>query len=380
MRGAFQLAKIFGIPVRIHWTFGLIILWIVYLVAQQNLIEWGVVLWITLFVLTLFACVVLHEFGHALTARRFGVKTLDIILSPIGGVARLDRMPEKPIQEFWVAIAGPLVNFGIIILLLIFYYFYSSPEQFALLLKMPRQILYPQSNIFPILFDNYDRFIIGIMAINGILAAFNLLPAFPLDGGRIFRSLLSIKIGRLKATRIAAYLGQIFAILLVIYAFYRFDFILGIIGFFVFSNAENEYRSVKLEEILKQRSVRDLLLNDFIFFYSNSPISEAYAQMKEKSETQFLVLDSSNNELIGKINIRSIEKKLEKSSNPEELSLKDVPIYPISIKLAPDETLKEAYFKLRRSNENTLPVQENGIFIGMLSVHQIEQFIVESQK
>ncbi|NJL74114.1 MAG: hypothetical protein HC892_02780 [Saprospiraceae bacterium] len=116
MRGTFQIVKLFGIPVQVHWTFALLIAWTVYSsYTQGNSV--ASTIWQSLLVVTLFICVVLHEFGHALTARRFGVKTKDIIVLPIGGLARLDRLPEKPSQEFWVAIAGPLVNIAIGILL-----------------------------------------------------------------------------------------------------------------------------------------------------------------------------------------------------------------------------------------------------------------------
>lgn len=128
MRGSFQIAKFFGIPVFVHWSFGLIFAWIFYL-GYSNEWNWTSISVAVAFVLALFVCVVMHEFGHALMARRFGVKTRDIILSPIGGVARLDRLPEKPMQEFYVAIAGPLVNIGIILLLLPYLLLYQPKRK-----------------------------------------------------------------------------------------------------------------------------------------------------------------------------------------------------------------------------------------------------------
>ncbi len=374
MRGAFQLARIFGIPVRIHWTFGLIVVCIFYLIFRQCSVDWKFLIWQTLFILILFTCVVLHEFGHALTARRYGVHTLDIILSPIGGVARLDRMPEKPIQEFWVAIAGPLVNFGIIALLLAFYYVYAPSEKFSLLLKMPKQFWYPQSNIFPVLFDYFDYLVISIMAINAILAFFNLLPAFPLDGGRIFRSLLSIKIGRLKATRVAAYLGQFIALAIVVLAFYRYDFILAFIGLFVFSTAENEYKSVKLEETLKQKTVRDFFTSNFKVFNLHTPLLNILESIQDKLGSTCLVI-GPNNEILGSINQKLVKKQFDKAETPETLVLSPNHINSISNSTSPDESLKKAYFKLRRSNEKVIPVFDQGVLIGILETTTIEQFI-----
>ena len=123
MKGAFRIAKVAGIPVEVHWSFVLMIFYIIY-IGQSRGMDWGTTMWLGILMLSIFFCVVLHEFGHALTARRFGVKTKDIILSPIGGVARLEKLPEKPIHEFYVAAAGPLVNLLIAIILLPYFLFF----------------------------------------------------------------------------------------------------------------------------------------------------------------------------------------------------------------------------------------------------------------
>ncbi|NRA52109.1 MAG: M50 family metallopeptidase, partial [Phaeodactylibacter sp.] len=116
MKGVVQIAKFFGIPVQVHWTFVLIFIWVL-AKGMGEAWDWETMAWMMGFVLAIFGCVVLHEFGHALTARQYGVDTRDIILSPIGGVARLDRLPENPVHEFMVAVAGPMVNVFIGVLL-----------------------------------------------------------------------------------------------------------------------------------------------------------------------------------------------------------------------------------------------------------------------
>ena len=371
MKGAFQIARIFGIPVRVHWTFALILLWIGYLVFDRTGgLNWWVMLGQTVFVLTLFFCVVLHEFGHALTARLYGVKTLDIILSPIGGVARLDRMPEKPIQEFWVAIAGPLVNVAIIIILLAGYYFLVPSDKFALFLEYPLFILNPDSNFIFADFDQQDIFIISLMVVNGILALFNLLPAFPLDGGRIFRALLSIRFGRLKATRIAAYLGQALAVGLIIYGLWQMDFILAIIGIFVFTMAENEFKSVKWETLLQEHTVADLYERHFHFFHHQDPIEQAFQQIQAGLAKYFLVFQTGSDQLMG----YTTEGQIMKKSN----SL-DVPIQTIThsfpSQLSPEESLKSAFFKMQASNTPLLPVYEFETLTGVLDYEMIDRFI-----
>ena len=124
MKGAFQLVRVAGIPIRIHWSFGILILWVVYTAVSYDL-SWQATLMSVAIVLTIFLCVVLHEYGHALTARRFGVNTKDIILSPIGGIARLDFIPENPREEILIAIAGPAVNLLIASLLLAIAFFFT---------------------------------------------------------------------------------------------------------------------------------------------------------------------------------------------------------------------------------------------------------------
>ena len=369
MRGAFQLAKILGIPVRIHWTFGLILVWIFYVVFQRTgTFHWSLIAWQTLFVLTLFACVVFHEFGHALTARRYGIKTLDIILSPIGGVARLNRMPEKPIQEFWVAIAGPLVNLAIILLLLLFYFFTVSSEKFNLLFDIPQLLIYPETNVFLLNLDEFDKFVIGLMGINAVLAIFNLLPAFPLDGGRILRALLSIKIGRLKATRVSAYIGQILAVALVAIGIYRFDFILAFIGIFVFSTAENEFKAVRFESILSSLFVKDLIRTNFITFFSNESISSVHENYKNGFERNILVLDPTSNKLAGYMSEGKLNRAFQALEKGTPVQSVAEIMEPMRGKTSPEESLKEAYMKMQIANAPILPVFEGEQLIGVLDL------------
>ena len=188
MKGVVQIARLFGIPVQVHWSFLLIFVWVL-IKGLGEAWDWYTIGWMMAFVLALFFCVVLHEFGHALTARRFGVGTRDIILSPIGGVARLDKLPDEPMHEFFVAIAGPAVNVGISLTLAAvpfalsrdkFYNFFSS-------------LLFPNSNVFAVGLDAWDYFLFGLIGLNIVLAVFNMLPAFPMDGGRVLRALLSIR-------------------------------------------------------------------------------------------------------------------------------------------------------------------------------------------
>ena len=189
MKWSWKIARLWGIDVYVHATFLLILAWVAYSYWVQferlNAVVGGI-----LFILALFACVVLHEYGHALMARRFGVKTRDITLYPIGGVARLERIPEKPIEELWVALAGPAVNV-VIAILLGAYLVGTGAFQLSGLFSMTSGSFLPR-----------------LLAVNVMLVAFNLIPAFPMDGGRVLRALLAMRMDHLQATQIAATVGQ----------------------------------------------------------------------------------------------------------------------------------------------------------------------------
>jgi Zn-dependent protease len=184
MRGAIKLFTWFGIPVFLHWSFGLIFVYILWY-AQSNDLSLYETAWLTGLFMALFVCVLLHEYGHALSARRYGVKTRDIVLMPIGGVARLERMPEKPIQEFVVAIAGPLVNVAIAILLMVLIWIFADPIHLELLQSM--LLSDPDAEVMEevsIQIPQLLQFAINLAGTNLVLVLFNMIPAFPLDGGR----------------------------------------------------------------------------------------------------------------------------------------------------------------------------------------------------
>jgi Zn-dependent protease len=203
MSTSLKLGNAFGIGIFVHWTFFLVPA----LVLFTNPGLSGPALALALFlVLAVFGCVVLHELGHALAARRFGIATRDITLYPIGGVARLERMSEKPWEEFWIAVAGPAVNLLIAGLLGFFLTFSRAIHQ---VVPLPPLGL---------------EFLTMLMFLNLGLVAFNLVPAFPMDGGRVLRALLALRLGRLRATQIAVNIGMVLAVLM------------GLAGFLVMGN------------------------------------------------------------------------------------------------------------------------------------------------
>ncbi|HOY07382.1 MAG TPA: site-2 protease family protein, partial [Saprospiraceae bacterium] len=295
MRGSLRLFTWFGIPVHLHWSFGLIFLYALW-IGYENSLDLMGTLWLMGFFIALFACVLLHEYGHALTARRYGVNTHDIILTPIGGIARLEKMPEKPVQEFVVAIAGPLVNVAIAILLfgvsmLVFqeerweFFKWFLQQQFSFAGSDETGQVLEETGMQP---SGLLFYLPVLVATNIGLVLFNLIPAFPMDGGRIFRSLLAMKWGRLRATQWAAWLGQAIAVVFIVYGLWVNAFTLALVGFFVFTTARSENSMVRLDDFLKRYKAKDLIRPQFTRLQGNDWMQTAVALLQQGLERHFL--------------------------------------------------------------------------------------------
>ena len=239
--GSWRIGRAFGIDIFIHWTFLLLLGYIAYM-------GWGNEggpgpLHTAVLLVLLFTCVVLHELGHALMARRFGVGTRDITLYPIGGVARLERMPENPWEELCIAVAGPAVNVVIAAILLIPILLLPGVRLGDALVQVGR-----------------ESYLIDLLRVNVTLVLFNSLPAFPMDGGRVLRALLILPLGRLNATRVAATVGAAFAFLFVLAGVSLEGLrMLIILGLFVFMAGQQELAYVRSRSLRGKRRVGPLL-------------------------------------------------------------------------------------------------------------------------
>lgn len=270
-----RIGRFFGIEVFIHWTFWILLLWIMLLHVRAGS-DFSQALWGGLFIIAIFGCVVLHEFGHALTAARFGIGTRDITLYPIGGIASLEEMPERPAQEMLVALAGPAVNFVIAAILWVYLQLVGrAPELEAF--KDPDKI-------------TEVPFLWSLLIANLILPIFNLIPAFPMDGGRAFRALLSFWMERVKATVVAAKLGQMLAILFVFLGFF-YNFWLVFIGLFVYLGAGGEVAHEQMKSALSGMTVDDASMRKFTLLGPNDPLSRAVDALLNSQESAFVVLE-----------------------------------------------------------------------------------------
>ena len=366
MRGSLRIAKIFGIPVQVHWSFTLLFLFVIY-VGKSRDASWANIGVFGLFVIALFICVLLHEFGHALSARYYGVKTRDITILPIGGVARLDKLPEKPFQEFVVAIAGPAVNVVIYLVLALFLHFVYS-VQFSF-----NELLADDSN--ELIVDPTVGFFATLMQANLMLVVFNMIPAFPMDGGRVLRALLSMPFGRVQATKVAAFLGQTIAIGFFVYALlpaivsilpksnetfaqwrewvnWSFQPVLMLISGFVFYSARTEYKQVALEGWLNQSKVSKIMRTTFASLQSSDPIYTAIQELTKGQETNFLVFDNDNI-LRGVLQEADIMDAMK--HHHYDALISSYLTYNFE-KTTLDETLKDAYEKMYRTGQYILPV------------------------
>ena len=277
MKWSFKIARFAGIDVYVHATFLLLLTWIGwhYWLSEGNL---GAVIVGIGFILLLFSCVVLHEFGHALAARRYGIRTRNITLLPIGGVASLERMPDDPRQEIIVALAGPAVNLVIALLLWLWLLLSNSviPEQSGLMTE--------------------SGFLHRIMVINLVLALFNLLPAFPMDGGRVMRAALSMWVGHRKATRIAANIGQALAMGMGILGLLYNPFLM-FIAVFIWIGAATEAGVDQIKHTLENITAGNAMISQYQTLSDDDPLSHAIALTLAGSQKAFPV--QSNNKLVG---------------------------------------------------------------------------------
>ncbi len=272
MAWSFSLGRLLGSELRVHVTFFLLLAWVGFAAYSNG--GWPAALNNILFVLALFACVVAHEFGHALMARRYGIRTPDITLLPIGGLARLERMPEKPMQEVWVALAGPAVNVVIWAILVVL----GAGIQLGSLAQI----------------DSAGTSLLSRLAyVNLLLAAFNMIPAFPMDGGRVFRALLCMKMERAKATRIAALGGQIVAVGLGFLGLTSGNPILVLIAVFVFIAANAENQDVALRSVARRVMARDAMITEFKALSPDDTLATAAQAVIHTTQHEFPVIDQN---------------------------------------------------------------------------------------
>jgi Zn-dependent protease/CBS domain-containing protein len=352
MGWSFRLFDVAGTAVRIHVTFFLLLAWIA-------VIHWskggaaaaidGVV-----FILALFLCVVLHEFGHVFAARRYGIRTSDVTLLPIGGVASLERMPEKPSQEILVALAGPAVNLVIAVLLVV-----VLEARFDLL--QMAQLEEAQSTLLG-----------RIAAANVVLFVFNLIPAFPMDGGRVLRALLAIWLGYTRATRVAASIGQGLA---VIFGFLGLmgNPLLVLVAVFVFLAASGEAGYVQAREYTRGYLASHAMISSFQSLNPLSTVDDAAALLLRTTQQEFPVVDGAG-ALRGVLTREALIAALRASggSTPViDIMARDVPTVP------ENACLDNIFQTLQRSRAPIVAVVDpRGRLVGYITAENLTELVM----
>jgi Zn-dependent protease/predicted transcriptional regulator len=351
MKWSWKIARISGIDVKIHLTFLLLIAWIgySYWIAQKSVI--AVVNGI-LFIALLFLFVVLHEFGHALAARKFGIATTDITLLPIGGVARIEKMPKEPKQELWVALAGPLVNLFLAIAL------YAG-------LFLTNGI----SNISQVTLTN-GSLLARLAGVNLSLALFNLIPAFPMDGGRVLRALLGTRMSYAKATQTAATFGQGFALVFGIIGLFSNPFFL-FIALFVWIGAGQESSSVQVSESIGGIPVRQAMITNFQSLSPAQRISDAVTAILSGYQQDFPVMNGS--QLVGVLTRPAILQTI--ANEGTTVNITSVMESNFAIVNA-DDTLDSAMEKLQACSCASIPVLEQDRLVGLVTRENIGEYLM----
>ncbi|MCU0784196.1 MAG: site-2 protease family protein [Verrucomicrobia bacterium] len=356
MKWSLRLGSIVGINVYMHWTFLLLIGWIFF----SHLAQGHNVAMATrgaAFIMAIFGCVVLHELGHALAARRYGIRTRDITLLPIGGVARLERMPEKPKQELVVALAGPAVNVVI-----------------AAILFVVLAVLGTLGNLLSLEFVG-GSFLVNLMSVNVLLVVFNMLPAFPMDGGRVLRALLATRMDYRRATGIAASVGQGMAILFALAGLFVFKnpFLL-FIALFVFLGAASEAETVGVQQTLRGQSVRDAMLTRFRTLAAEATLDDAVRELLAGSQQDFPVM--SGDALVGILMRNDLVKAI--AEGGRQALVKSAMRQNCAVVEASDP-LRAAFDKIRRGECSTVPVLQEGRLVGLLTLENVGELVMVNE-
>jgi Zn-dependent protease len=350
MRASWKLARIAGIDIYVHVTFLILLAWVGlshYLLRHRWLdVAEGMV-----FIIALFAIVVLHELGHALMARRFGIRTRDIILLPIGGVGRLERIPDEPRQELLVALAGPAVN---VVLAAVLFAVLAASERLTALTDMTLV---------------GGDFLSKLMWINVSLAIFNLLPAFPMDGGRVLRALLAIRMNYLRATKIAAGIGQATALLFGLLGLFVNPFLV-LIALFVWMGAAQEASIAQMRAALGQLRVGQVMTTEFRTLSPREPLSEAARKALAGYQRDFPVLEDGR--VVGVLTQESLLSGL--TAGGLDASVSEA--MQTSFETAdPSDMVEPVLARLQASNCRALPVVREGRLAGMLTLDGIGEFL-----
>ena len=344
MKWSFKIFTLFGIPVKLHLTFLLLLLFIA-LTPQKPGGIGGLPGTIT--VLLVFACVLLHEFSHSMLAKKYGHRVRDITLLPIGGVSNIEEMPEEPREEIWLALAGPMMSLALAGI------FYAA----VTLVRPAADPEFIGGSLLGTLF--YINFMLGL---------FNMIPALPMDGGRVLRGALAMKLGRVKATRVAVSIGQAFAIVFLFVGIF-YDWWLALIAIFIYIGAEGEDQALKVHEALKGAQVSRAMIVDPKTVRPDTPMSDVVSMMCHGLQDDFPVV--SDGRAIGILSKQDIFRAVKDGAGGRpaaEFMHADFPV------VSSDLSLEDIFRSMRQSGLSAIPVLADGRVSGLITLEQIGRY------
>ncbi len=349
MKTTFKLLSLKGIGVYLHITLLAFIAWIVLLFFASGM-GWTDLAWSAFFLVAIFASVILHEYGHALVAAGFGITATKITLYPIGGIATIGKQPENAEQELLISAAGPVVSFSLAGILMLF-----APRELSLAS-----------------FEDYSgairgsSFVYALGLFNIVLAVFNLIPAFPMDGGRILRGLLALRYNYVKATTIAATVGKVIAVFIVISGLLLVNLLLSLIGIFIILFAQEEESYVRLRSVMKRVHLRDLLMYDYDSIGATMTISQAVSIMEANPSHYFIVFHKGHP--MGTLNREDVIRAY--NAGKYDMRLGDL-AKDTELHLEGDAEVEEVVGKLHGGEERIYPVYDKEKFLGVISLRKI---------
>ncbi len=356
--GSLKLATIKGIPVRVHITFPLILLWAAVQFGRGQSNMWRGALFGVVVTLLLFLCVVLHELAHSLLAIQFGGRVNEITLLPLGGVAQMERLPDRPYQELLMALAGPLTS-GVIGVGLAFLTLFLFP------LRIWTDFLRALSSGGTL---SWSYLLPYLAVTNLFLAGFNLLPAFPMDGGRVLRAILATFMPYGRATALAVRVGQVLAWILGMLGLFGRDVFLILVALFVYAGATQEGRLVQLKTALAGLRVRQAYSHSPQAVHPEDPLSRAVDLMLEGFQSDFPVCEEDR--LVGMLTRTEVLRGL-KEYGPQ------VPIRAVMLRefpvAGPEDDLFDIQQRMSEAGAEVVPVVDAGTFLGLLTRQDLEE-------
>ena len=358
MRGSIKLANIAGISINVHITF--LILMVVFLGFG---LEWLILL------AGIFFFVTLHELAHSLVAQKFGIKVKEITLLPIGGVASMTKIPEKPYQEFFISLAGPAFNIAVVVIFFVPLYLVLGQREllgtldYMLYYFLRFHIMPPSLQLL-----GQPSIMAHVYWINLILAVFNLIPAFPMDGGRVLRAMLAQRMNYQRATRIAVNFGHIFALIFGYLGFVRMNFWWIAIAIFIYMAASSEELQVDIKTTLKRFKIKDIMSAQFLKLEKGTVLSKVLELIFHSHQEDFPVMEE--NTLVGFVTRADIIRAVHEKGTDVLISNIMRTDFP---SLYENDSLDKAQNIMQESSMRALPVVKKNTIIGVVTIEDVSR-------